>query len=231
MKLQYLGDSKDCFKWDYHDFLASALKVPTLDVIFMITPDDDGLDGATPPTLYRAKESIINFCYYIRECLKLGVFGMNRESDFYNRMKHLPQFTCANYNVVIHRQHQHFYYKVRSDYFSNLPCNNSKLVFIDPDNGFEPEKSCGNKHVSYNEINILLDQLPQDAVISVFHHFRRIPFVNDFKRIKERLGDCHATAIYWHSLMFVAVSKSKEAINNVIEINRDYSEYHPVKSI
>jgi hypothetical protein len=26
MKLQYLGDSKDSFKWDYHDWLASEMK-------------------------------------------------------------------------------------------------------------------------------------------------------------------------------------------------------------
>ena len=38
MKLQYLGDSKDSFKWDYHDYLATSLKFSTLKVIFMMTP-------------------------------------------------------------------------------------------------------------------------------------------------------------------------------------------------
>jgi len=81
------------------------------------------------------------------------------------------------------------------------------------------------------DIHILLSQLPHEAAISVFHHFRRTPFANDFKRIKERLGDCHATAIYWHSLMFVAVSKSKETIARVTDANRCYSENYPVKTI
>jgi hypothetical protein len=119
----------------------------------------------------------------------------------------------------------------RSKYFGHLLCDSSKLLFLDPDNGFEPEKSCNGKHISYKEIHDLLGQLPYEAVISVFHHFRRIPFVHDFKRIKERLGECHATAIYWHSLMFVAVSKSKEAISSVIEANRSYSGKYPVKVI
>ena len=30
MKLQYLGDSKDSFKWDYHDVLSTHLDVETL---------------------------------------------------------------------------------------------------------------------------------------------------------------------------------------------------------
>jgi hypothetical protein len=32
MKVQLLGDSKDSFKWDYNDWLASELKVPCLTV-------------------------------------------------------------------------------------------------------------------------------------------------------------------------------------------------------
>jgi len=219
MKLQYLGDSKDSFKWDYHDFLAEALKVPAFDVLFMMTPDDGGLDGKTHPSLFPARQEIVDFCHEVRSSRSI------------EKVKLLPQFTNAKYHVNIHRKEQHFTHKDRREYFEALPCNAGKLLFLDPDNGFEPEKSCGEKHISYKDIHNLLCQLPHEAVISVFHHFRRIPFANDFKRIKERLGDCHATAIYWHSLMFVAVSKSKEAIACVTDANRSYSENYPVKAI
>lgn len=30
MKRQYLGDAKDAFKWDYHDYLVSELNCPAL---------------------------------------------------------------------------------------------------------------------------------------------------------------------------------------------------------
>jgi len=41
MKLQYLGDSKDSFKWDYHDFLARGLGYSKFTIALMMTPDDD----------------------------------------------------------------------------------------------------------------------------------------------------------------------------------------------
>jgi len=219
MKLQYLGDSKDSFKWDYHDFLADTLKVPSLDVLFMMTPDDGGDDGKTHPSLFPARRTILNFCHEVRSSRSI------------EKVKLLPQFTNAKYQLNIHRKEEYFSHQNRREYFGAVPCNSGKLLFLDPDNGFEPEKSCGEKHISYKDIHNLLCQLPSEAVISVFHHFRRISFTTDFNRIKERLGDCHATAIYWHSLMFVAVSKSKETIASVTEANRCYSENYPVRVI
>jgi hypothetical protein len=219
MKRQYLGDSKDSFKWDYHDFLAEALESPSLDVFFMMTPDDGSFDGKTHPTLFPARNTIIDFCNVVRKS--------RRVED----VKLLPHYTNAKYHLNIHRDGQQFKNQNRREYFGTIQCNSTKLLFLDPDNGFEPEKSCSEKHIAYKEIHNLLLKLPLEAVISVFHHFRRIPFENDFKRIKERLGNCHSTAVYWHSLMFVTVSNSKEAISSVIEANTKYSEKNPVKAI
>ena len=50
MKLQYLGDSKDSFKWDYHDFLVAELGYPLLNIALMMTPDDAGNDGQSHPS-------------------------------------------------------------------------------------------------------------------------------------------------------------------------------------
>ena len=59
MKLQYLGDSKDSFKWDYHDFLVSELEYPLLNIALMMTLDDGGNDGKTHPSLSPARDEII----------------------------------------------------------------------------------------------------------------------------------------------------------------------------
>ena len=40
MKIQYLGDSRDSFKWDYQDHLTSYLAYSELKVVPMLTPDD-----------------------------------------------------------------------------------------------------------------------------------------------------------------------------------------------
>lgn len=67
MKLQYLGDSKDSFKWDYHDFLVSKLEYPLLNIALMMTPDDGGNDGKTEPSSFPAKGEIIEFCHSLKE--------------------------------------------------------------------------------------------------------------------------------------------------------------------
>ncbi len=67
MKLQYLGDSKDSFKWDYHDFLVSELEYPLLNIALMMTPDNNGNDGKTKSSLFPAKEEIEEFCQYLKK--------------------------------------------------------------------------------------------------------------------------------------------------------------------
>ena len=66
MKKQYLGDSKDSFKWDYHDFLVRELNYQVLNVVLMLTPDNKSNEGETPPTLFPARKEIIEFCNDLR---------------------------------------------------------------------------------------------------------------------------------------------------------------------
>lgn len=120
----------------------------------------------------------------------------------------------------------------QGEYFSGFDSTREQLVFLDPDNGFEPEKSCDDKHVSYRDIATLVGQLSGTSIVSVFHHFRRVSFPDDFARIRARLGStCYSTAIYWHSLMFVAVGKSEQSMEAVIAANKRYARDRPVKVI
>ena len=61
MKLQYLGDSKDSFKWDYHDYLTNVICYNTLNILLMMTPDDKTGEGKTKPDWFPARKDIINF--------------------------------------------------------------------------------------------------------------------------------------------------------------------------
>ncbi|HIJ53796.1 MAG TPA: hypothetical protein HPP66_11670 [Planctomycetes bacterium] len=219
MKKQYLGDSKDSFKWDYHDFLAEELNYPVLNIMLMMTPDDESNDGKTDPALFRARKEILDFCEDLRK---------ERIVDLIHS---LPGRTNSNYIVNLHNNDLQITNNNRTTYFSGLSHKEDQLLLLDPDNGFEPEQSYNEKHILYSDLSYILEQISERSVVSVFQHFRRKAFTKDFARIKERLTNYHATAIYWHSLMFVAISKSKCTIKRVSDANEKYSKDNPVKVI
>ena len=81
--------------------------------------------------------------------------------------------------------------------------------------------------MKYTDLTRVLDQRSRESVVSIFQHFRFIPFPRDFARIRERIGSVYSTVIYWHSLMFIAVSKSEKAIKRVISANKKYTKINP----
>lgn len=219
MKLQYLGDVKDSFKWDYHDYLVSELKYPLFNIAFMLTPDDSSSDGKLDPSGFKARTEIINFCHEIRQERSLAA------------VKRLSEKAEASYRIGFHKGDTHFDNGSRVEYFSGIDRSDNQVFFLNPDNGFEPEKSCNEKHVRYTDITRILEQLPEKSVVSVFQHQRRISFPDDFARINERIETGYSTAIYWHSLMFMAISKSETVIKRVISANSKYAERNLVKVI
>jgi len=219
MKKQYLGDSKDSFKWDYHVFLVRELNYQVLNVVLMLTPDNKSNEGETPPTLFPARKEIIEFCNDLRN---------DRDIDL---ITSLPHRTGAKYRINLHNRGIYITNQNRKTHFSGLLPNEDQLLLIDPDVGFEPENSFSKQHILYADIVNILEQVSARSVVSVFQHFRRKHFVEDFARIKERLEVGYTTAIYWHFLMFVAISKSKAAIMSVLEANKKYSKAKPVEII
>ncbi|RLA49673.1 MAG: hypothetical protein DRR42_15245 [Gammaproteobacteria bacterium] len=222
MKLQYLGDSKDRFKWDYHDYLTSSLGYDSFNILPMLTPDDKTTEGSTKPDWFPAREGTINFCNSISSNRKI------------TNIKDLPKHTGSNYSINLHNSSTDIKTN-RSNYYSDIPDFNNQVVFIDPDNGFEPEKSCSEKHVKYSEIPDILNQISDNSCISVFHHFRRITFTDDFNRIKESIlsvtPSSFVSAIYWHQLMFVQITQSEKTSVKISNLCNEYSASYPVNVI
>lgn len=216
MKRQYLGDSKDSFKWDYHHYLANEVGCKELQIVWMMTADDGGPDGKTPPERFPAHPEIIGFCKRLRKTREPGMLG------------DLPGTTGARYKVRLYKSDKCFVNSERASYFSELQVAPDSFLFLDPDNGFEPEKSCSKKHVRYTDVAELLKKTSSGAVISVFQHFRRKAFDEDFARIRERLNGGYSTAIFWHSLMFVCISSASRRIGDVLRANRKYAHSRPV---
>jgi hypothetical protein len=213
---RFLGDSKDSFKWDYHDYLASELGYRKLTVAFMMRPDGKNTHGQTPPEDYPSRDRVIALCRKLRATRDpLDVVA-------------LPTITGGTYRVEFHQGTSTLTDENRRSYFEGLDSKEDQLVFLDPDNGFEP-KGCTLQHVRYSEVREVLDQVSPDSLVSVFQHFRRKTFVDDFRDIRRQLGDCLSTAIYWRELMFVAVTRSQATLERVIAANSGYAEQRPVK--
>jgi len=219
MQKRFLGDAKDSFKWDYHDYLASRLAYPQLTIALMMNPDGTNTHGRTKPEEFPAEPCVIDFCR-----------GLRKSKDV-ESIKELPKRTGAGYGVQLHHGSELPRNASRPSYFSGLDSSCDQLVLLDPDNGFEPEKSCTTQHVGYRDAARVLDQLSEGSVISVFQHFRRVRFADDFAQIRQRLGACCSTAIFWHELMFVAITKSQRTLDRVVAINSRYSADKPVEVI
>ena len=219
MKRQYLGDSKDSFKWDYHHFLVEALGYSHLNIAWMMTPDDGGPDGRTAPEVFPARQEILRLCNELRSTRDPAI------------LLGLPAATGAQYTVSFYGPDEAQNGTNRFTFFSGDDASSDQVFFIDPDNGFEPERSSSDKHLRYSELDRLIRAISAGTVVSVFQHHRRKKFPEDFARIRERLISGYSTAIYWHSLMFVSISSSPETIHRVGKINREYAKQRPVKVI
>ena len=219
MKLQYLGDSKDSFKWDYHHFLMDALGYGKLLIAWMMTPDDGGKHGNTAPERFPARPEIVDMCHRLRATrdptLLIG----------------LPAMLGARYAVEFHDADKTTADREQRAFFSGIEADPDHVVFLDPDNGFEPERSATDGHVRYADLDRLIKAIPPGAVVTVFQHHRRKKFPEDFARIRERLVRGHSAAVYWHSLMFVSICASAETIDRVRDINREYERCRPVVAL
>jgi hypothetical protein len=216
MKKQCLGDSKDSFKWDFHNHLTNALVFTSLKIVLMLTEDDRTKQGNTDPTLFPARREILSFCEYLRVDRSIG------------KIRELPVRTRASYKVTIYKPEEIFTHRGRAAYLEGLKANEKELCFFDPDNGFGPHNP-NKKHVLYAEVIELLGRSHRNSVVSVFQHFRRISFEKDYGNILQNLGDLYTIAICWHSLMFVLVTKSSDCLKHVKEATRDYATNRPVR--
>ena len=132
MKLQYLGDSKDAFKWDYLDFLARGTNVPYLDIIPTKNPPDRSGQGKTSSSRFPASDAVQAFCRHLRK---------NRS---FEELPKLPRYTDADYKVRLHNPSFEFKRaeQYRASYFSRilLEEESPRILFLDPTLGSSQRK-------------------------------------------------------------------------------------------
>ena len=215
MNKQYLGNSKDSFKWDYHDFLTRGLGYSTLNVVLMMTQDDESGDGKDSPEDYPARDEVVKLCRDLRKSRDPALLHC------------LPERTGAAYSVELHKGDCCFttasrQEASRQEYFEGFRGDEDQVVLVDPDVGFEPQK-CTERHVRFCEIDRIVRQISNESVVSVFQAFSREDADGQYKRIRDGLNGLETTAICWSGkVMFVLLSQSKDRIRRVREINENY---------
>ena len=147
MKRQYLGDSKDSFKWDYLHFLIEAIGYGQLQIVWMMTPDDHRPDGGTPPERFPARPEILKLCNCLKESRDPGLLA------------DLPVKTSTRYMVNLYKPDAIFMNTNRETYFSDFPNAPDQILFLDPDNGFQPEHKFNEKHILYDEVERILKKV------------------------------------------------------------------------
>ena len=228
MKLQYLGDSKDAFKWDYLDFLARGISAPYLDIIPMKTPPDGSGQGKTSSSRFPASEAVQKFCQHLQKNRNLS------------ELRKLPSYTGAKFRIRLHNPGVEFKHATmyRAGYFSRISLDeaNTRILFLDPDIGFQPAKTVNEKHIKYSDIASIWPRITDEALVCIFQHGRRMhcPFEQHYAEITrglQRVRPLFSTAVYWRlDLMFVLLGKSSNQIGAVREVNQAYkSRPRPVR--
>ena len=214
MKLQYLGDEKDGFKWDYHDYLTVKLRCKLLNVVLMLDED--------PPRNYRhAHPRIAKFCTFLHQkrCEALN----SASTQAFRHLSELPQAIDRwPYKVELNPN------GVESINFSK---RKNQVVFIDPDTGFQPDGKATSKHVRFCLVGSTLGDISSYSVVSVYQDLIRIKakdYCKNYWRIKGQLkkqspSSFYSTAILWHGkAMFVIIVKLPKRLEKIWQFNLEY---------
>jgi len=205
MKLQYLGDSRDSFKWDLLHHLVTECDFGRLYFIPFLTPDDrERTEGNTPPHWFPCRQEILTFNRSLRESRDLNDIGDLGTLEARN------QFEVSLFHPERHVEPG----LGRGRYLVDFEPQTlvKTLVFFDPDNGFETETQRRVKWVRHSEIKGTLLRIPENSAIAVYQHRPRfqsweVKFPLLFADLKYAP---FAFAIYESNLAFVFFSKSEE---------------------
>jgi hypothetical protein len=226
MKLQYLGDSRDAFKWDLIHWICTTTSFHKLVFVPLLTPDLKGSnEGQIPHHRFNCKDFIRPFL----DSLKENPRSFDRIS-LLGRIAGQKQFEVAVFapeRVVGSGSTRLNYWKD----FDPSPFENS-IVFFDPDNGFETKTQRGAKWIRHEELQSLFARLPRTAVALVYQHRPRRTWVDLFDELKRKLTYVHAAiAAHEATLAFIALAGTLVSGLEIATALKRYARNHPTVRI
>lgn len=224
MKLQYLGDSRDAFKWDLLHWLCSRAtpSFSTLAFVPLLTPDDPvPSDGKTPHHWFSCRPEIRDFVIRLgreprtlEQVGELGAVGGNRAFDV----------------LVTPRDRLFPAGPGRRDYWSSAELGGleNAIVFLDPDNGFEIRSQRGNKWVEHVEVNRLLDGLADSSAIVVYQHRPRRTWDAVLGDLRDSIDYApYLAAVTEPNLAFLLLARTAATGQRLASAAQAYCHGHP----
>lgn len=224
MKRQYLGDSRDAFKWDFLHWICTRSAPPFGRLLFvpLLTADDqERRDGQTHHSRFNARPFIGPFVDSLTKDER-GLAAVSRLGALE------PSRTFA---VEIHAPHRTVLRGARrAEYWTGLkPLRYADtLVFLDPDNGFETARQRGDKWVLHAEVRWLLDELPASSAVGVYQHRPRESWQVVFRKLTARLDYAGvAMAAYDYGLAFLLMVRDQSRGARINLGATSYSRMNP----
>ena len=225
MKLQYLGDSRDAFKWDLLHWLCSRAAPHFSRLLFvpLLTRDDPKpTDGRTPHTRFPARPEIQAF-----------VGSLRGHPDGLDAIRALGRIDSATvFDVNVHSPRTFVPDGLdRTKYWSALEPSRfqNTLVFLDPDNGFEIKSEKGGKWILDSEVAWLLCELPSSSAVVIYQHRPHRPWATVFEALTPRLQyAAYASAAYNDSVAFVLLARDIGTANRVRSAVGEYVKENPI---
>lgn len=164
MRLEFLGDARDAFKWDCLHWLVSRTPcIERLVFVPMWCADEGKGEGRTNPRIYSARPGIDQFVASLRE-----------KPRSFERVKQLGRIDGLEpIDIEVYHPDRLFGAGwTRAEYWRDLsrhPRDNA-LVFLDPDTGMESRSQAGQRHVRYGEVLALSEGMGGHGAVAVYQH-------------------------------------------------------------
>ena len=178
MKLQYLGDRRDFYKYDLLVELGRSLRPPGgLTVIPMLTAGDDTGEGNLRRYRRRHRDP------------ELHAFVQSLQRNDPGEIKRVAEFLTAHAAPTHFMPEGYLQATARGDYFAAICAQNLKdsLVFLDPDTGLEVDSKRNERYLHYAELRDLAARASGDSVFVVYQHKHRMQPQQFFDLLRARL--------------------------------------------
>ncbi len=227
MKLQYLGDARDAFKWDLLYWICTTSSFSKLVFVPLLTPDREGSnEGLTPHHRFKCEDFIRPFLDSLKEeprtLNRIAALGTaNPEKQFQVSVFAPERFIGAGTK--------------RREYWSDFDASTleNSIVFFDPDTGYETKTRHGPKWIRQGELKNLFARLPETSMALVYQHRHRCPWVYQFAKLTQNLAYVH-TAIAAHepNLAFVAMAGNATSGKEITQAMKEYAvRRHPAVAV
>jgi len=212
MKLQYIGDVRDAFKWDLLHWLITTSEPAfnQLSMVPMLTPAIENNEGNIPHHLFNCRPFIRNFLNDIRRNRKL------------NSLRELGLISPEGktFDVNIYGDNTSFIStgRDRAGYWDEFKPELLKntVIFLDPDNGFETKTQKATKWLRHNELRDIVNRMPENSVIVVYQHRPRRTWDAVFNDIATGIDYAVSVdAVYESNLAFIVMSKGLETAKRI----------------